>query len=72
MQIKRHDVGRQRWHLTITTNNWIENEAFNEWMKEHCPECMWVRRWNSSRPFWEVRGGDIGQMMMIYMRWENA
>lgn len=72
MQIKRHNIGRQRWHLTIIADNWLENKAFDNWMKEYCPECMCIRRWNSGQPYWEVRGGDIGQMMMIYMRWENA
>jgi hypothetical protein len=69
IQIKRHDVGKTRWHLTIIIDNWPDNEEFHSWMETHCPECMCVRRWNRSRPYWEVRGGDQNQMMMIYMRW---
>jgi len=70
MIIQKHNLGPERWHLTVIIDSWVQNSEFKAWMDENCPECMCVRRFNSGgRPFWEVRGGAQEVMMLIVMTW---
>lgn len=69
ISIIKKEVWPTRWHMRIQIKNWKQNREFFEWMKENCADCMCVRRYNSSEPYWELRGGDRGLMMLIIMRW---
>jgi hypothetical protein len=71
MRIVKHDVGYNRWHLTGYSNGRNEDIMFYAWMQEHCAECLCVKRDNYGigQPHWEIRGGDITQMMLIVMSW---
>lgn len=71
MRIRKHSGNETRWHLSAWTSGHQEDMLFYAWMQEHCAECMCVKRANygSGDPYWELRGGDIGYMMLIMMTW---
>jgi hypothetical protein len=71
VRIAKHDVGHNRWHLTAHGSNRTENRLFREWMREHYPSCLCVQRdYHGTGPaYWEVRGSDPADQMMIIMRW---
>ncbi len=74
MRIRKHNVGQQRWHISAFVNGGREKEEFLAWIRENMPDCFCTYREgllydpDNSRYF-ELRGTDHGQMMMIVMRW---
>lgn len=69
MNIISRDIGLQRWQLILKSDDYNEEVAFKEWMDEHYPECMCVKRFNSGDPYWEVRGGELRIQTHILLRW---
>lgn len=70
MNLKKHNVGDHRWHISVYFELWKEKEEFSEWMKENLPECFCVYRDDGiTLRHFEVRGRDVGQMMIIFLRW---
>lgn len=70
MNIRKHDVGSQRWRLTAETDDLNEERAFIAWMKINFPDCMCARTAKSLIKWeWEIRGRDRQQMMLILMTW---
>ena len=69
-KIRVHDLGPQRWHMTIRfTDNGTINFEFKQWMNDNYPDCLCIHRFNNGEPFWEVRGGDPSDQAFIAMRW---
>ena len=69
MKVVSKDIGPQRWLLILKSKDYNEEVAFKDWMDEHCPECMCVKRFNDADPFWEVRGGEPRTQTLILLRW---
>lgn len=71
MKFVKHEVGPNRWHLTGYSDNRNEEMLFYAWMQTNCAECMCVKRDNYGigKPYWELRGGESTQMMLIVMTW---
>jgi hypothetical protein len=69
--IKVHDLGQERWHMTIRFDSFTAtvNFEFKKWMAENYPDCLCINRWNNGDPYWEVRGGDPLDQTFIAMRW---
>lgn len=69
-KIKVHDLGPQRWHMTIWFPRSIPHGQFEEWMQENYPDCFckWYINFGGD-PYYEVRGGDPDDQMLIAMRW---
>jgi len=61
--------GEGRWYMIGRTKNQEEDKAFREWMDKHCPDCMYILRFNSGDPYWEIRGGDKKWQSLILLRW---
>jgi hypothetical protein len=71
-KIRVHDLGPQRWHMTIRFDNIYTNEVnfdFKQWMHENYPDCLCIHRFNNGDPYWELRGGDPADQAFIAMRW---
>ena len=69
MKIRKHNVGSERWHLTVWAGA-TEGDAFKRWMIDRCPECLCAFRFNYGvEPHWEVRGTNEADMMMIMLVW---
>lgn len=71
VKIRRHNVGDRRWHLSVYCNDWRDIDEFRNWMKENMPECFCVYRDDGRTRYFEVRGSDIGQMMVLVLSWSN-
>ncbi len=70
LKIRRHDVGRDRWHVTVKPTGWAEANAFKGWMSEHMPDCMCAYRFNDGiESHYEVRGSDHQQLVLLMMVW---
>jgi hypothetical protein len=71
--IKVHDLGQERWHMTIRFDRITAtaNFEFKKWMAENYPDCLCIHRWGSGDPYWEVRGGDPIDQAFIAMRWTS-
>jgi hypothetical protein len=71
-KIRVHDLGPQRWHMTVKFESpvvaGIEFE-FKKWMADNYPDCLCIHRFNNGDPYWEVRGGDPMDQAFIAMRW---
>ena len=72
-KIRVHDLGDDRWHMTIKfdrTDRPPINQEFKQWMQDNYPSCMCQYRFNNgTEPFWELRGGDPMDQIMIALRW---
>lgn len=71
MRIRKHDVGERRWHLSVYFNGGREMEEFKNWVKENIPGCFCVHRDDQTSRYFEVRGNDVRDMMMLVMRWAS-
>lgn len=71
MKVRSNDLGDQRWLLTMHSSGQDEDREFKEWMDKHCSDCMYVKRFNSGDPYWEVRGGDMRLQTMILLKWSR-
>lgn len=70
MRIRKHDLGNDRWHLTVNPRDWVEAKAFREWMSMNMPECMCAYRFNDgANPYYEVRGRDRQQLVLLMLIW---
>jgi hypothetical protein len=75
IDILRHRSEGERWHLTVRTSTDTqqhrhERDAWLTWMQINCGDCMCVYRFNNGvDPHWEVRGGQLSQLMLLLMRW---
>lgn len=72
MRIRRHNIGDQRWHVTAFYDGGREKEEFKRWVDENIPGCFCVARedYDGTRYF-EVRGKDPGDMMVLVLRWSS-
>ena len=71
MRIRRHNVGDRRWHLSAYFNDWREKEEFQRWIKENISDCFCVYRDDGRNRYFEIRGSDLGQMMVLFLRWSG-
>lgn len=70
IKIKSKDLGPNRFYITVATDSWHEDLEFKEWMDQHCPDCMYIKRENfGEKGFWEVRGGEMRLQSLILLRW---
>ena len=70
MMIKRHDLGKNRWHLTVKPTDWVEANAFKTWMSENMPDCMCAYRFNYGvDAHYEIRGSDRQQLVLLMLIW---
>lgn len=69
MRIRKHDIGKDRWHLTVWPDGWMERGLFEEWVRDNIPGSMCAYRFNDGSPYIEVRGSDPGDCMLLMLRW---
>lgn len=72
MRIRRHNVGERRWHISAFYDGGREKEEFHRWVKEHLPGCFCAAREDYTLGrYFEVRGSDPGQMMLLFLIWSS-
>lgn len=72
MKFFSKDLGEPRWFMMGWSSGAVEDRAFCEWMDNNCEDCMYILRFNSGEPYWELRGGDQHLRTLILMRWQGT
>jgi hypothetical protein len=71
MRFSVKDLGPERWFMRGYTKNAEEDQAFHTWMTANCSDCLFLNRFNSGDPYWEIRGGDKKLQTLILLKWQG-